>query len=164
MLHAPRRAGVQERHRATNALRSAERACKTRGVQFTPIRRAVLESLWEANQPIGAYDLIRRLEEKLGRTLSPPTVYRALEFLLEQKFIARIETKNAFLPCTCPDEAHPCVFFICEACGSFVHVDNPSADMLFDSEAASFGFKIARRVIEMYGECATCQATASAAT
>lgn len=164
MLQASKRAGVRECHGITNALHSAECACEARGVQFTPIRRAVFESLWRADQPIGAYDLIRILEDKLGRTLSPPTVYRVLDFLLEQKLIARIETKNAFLPCTCPDHEHTCVFFICEDCGSFTHVENPAADVLFDSDAAALGFEIGRRVIEMHGKCATCAATASEAT
>ncbi len=164
MPHPARRARARERHRVINALCAAERACNTRGVQFTPIRRAAHETLLEIDRPIGAYDLIRELETKLDRKLSAPTVYRALDFLLEQKFVARIETKNAFIPCAHPDHEHTCVFFICESCGNSAEVENEKVDALFEQDAAALGFRIGKRVIEMQGMCATCQTAAGAAT
>lgn len=164
MRASPRQTGVREHNRISNALRSAERACDSRGVQLTPIRRAVLEMLWEVEQPMGAYDLIGNLETKLGRRLSPPTVYRVLDFLLEQKFVTRIETKNAFIACAHPDREHTCVFFICEACGSSSEVENEKVEALFEKDAAALGFQIGRRVIEMQGMCADCQTTTGATT
>lgn len=164
MLHASRLAGVRERHEIANALRAAESTCDKRGVQLTPIRRAVLETLWEVDQPIGAYHLMRELQAKLGRKLSPPTVYRVLDFLLEQKFIARIETMNAFIPCADPDHEHTCVFFICEACGSSAEVENDKVGVLFEMNAAALGFRIGKRVIEMQGMCANCLTASSATT
>ena len=164
MLHPSRRAKTQEHDRVVGVLRSAETTFDKRGVQFTPIRRAVLETLLQFDQPIGAYDLIRELEAKLGRVVSPPTVYRALDFLLEQKFVARIETKNAFVPCAYPDHEHACVFFICETCGHSAEVENKKIDTLFEQDAAALGFQIGKRVIEMQGLCATCQTTIGAAT
>ena len=164
MRAAPRRTGARQDRRITNALRSVEIACDNRGVQLTPLRRAVLGMLWEIDQPMGAYDLIRNLEAKLGRKLSPPTVYRVLDFLLEQKFVTRIETKNAFIACAHPDREHTCVFFICETCGSSSEVENEKVEALFEKDAAALGFRIGKRVIEMQGMCADCQTAAGATT
>lgn len=137
-------------------LHTAEATCQKRGLQFTEIRRSVLESLWQSSQPIGAYDIISMLGSKFGRNLSPPTVYRALEFLQEQGFVSRIETKNAFVPCAHPDHDHTCVFFICEHCGSSAEIENAKAEALFEKDAVNLGFRIARRVIELQGTCASC--------
>lgn len=164
MLHTSGNARAEERDRVASALRFAENACDERGVQFTPIRRAVFETLLQFERPTGAYDLIQALEDKLGRKLAPPTVYRALDFLLEQKFVARIETKNAFIPCAHPDHEHTCVFFICATCGHSAEVENDKVEALFEKDAAALGFRIGKRVIEMQGTCATCQTSAAAAT
>lgn len=138
------------------ALASAQTACRTRGLQFTAFRQATLEALSRSRLPIGAYDLIRILEEKLERPVSPPTVYRTLEFLLEQGFIARIATKNAYVACAHPDHPHSCVFFICEHCGTSAEVENEKAEALLARDAASLGFRIGKRVIELQGTCADC--------
>ncbi|MCS0504756.1 Fur family transcriptional regulator [Ancylobacter mangrovi] len=138
-------------------LHAAELACQRRGVQFTPMRCAVLEVLWQAGQPLGAYDVIRALEAKLGRRLTPPTVYRALEFLLDQRFVARIESMSAFVPCAHPDHEHACVFFICQTCRSSAEIENAGMEALFKRDAASLGFRIGRQVVELQGTCASCQ-------
>lgn len=117
----------------------------------------VLEALWQANHPLGAYELMSMLARADGRRLSPPTVYRALDFLLEQRFISRIETKNQYVPCNHPDHPHACVFFICDRCGSSAEVENPAVESMFDRDAEALGFRIGKRVVELQGTCATCQ-------
>lgn len=139
-------------------LLAAERTCEERGIRFTPIRRTVLEALWQSAQPVSAYDLLHILAVRLGRQLSPPTVYRALEFLQEQKLAFRIETINAFVPCALPDCGHTRVFFLCEDCGSSTEVGNPEIEALFATDAAALGFRIGRRVVELQGTCASCSA------
>jgi len=142
-------------------LRSAEAACRERGVLFTAIRRSVLESLWQSAQPMGAYELMGVVKSKLGRKLSPPTIYRALDFLLEQGLISRIESRNAFVPCAHPERDHACVYFICDACGSSLEIENSRLEALVEQEAASLGFRIGRSVIEMQGTCAHCLSSAT---
>ena len=78
--------------------------CAERGVRFTPLRRTALEALPEFDSPVGGHDLIRALERRLGKPVGPPTAYRAVELLLEQGFISRIETRTAFVPPTDSDD------------------------------------------------------------
>ncbi|MCS0504772.1 Fur family transcriptional regulator [Ancylobacter mangrovi] len=148
----PKKAAVAD------ALTAAEAICRARGIQFTSLRRAILQLLVEAQQPLGAYDIIERLEEVLGRRISPPTVYRVLDFLLEQKLLTRIESRNAFVPCAHPDHAHTCIFFICRSCGTSTEIENPILEGLFDQAAAGLGFQVDRRVVEIEGRCAACVA------
>ena len=142
------------------ALLAAEAACRARGVQFTQIRKLVLQILCSAPQPLGAYDILKCMESELDRRLSPPTVYRALDFLLSQGLISKIESRNAFVPCAHPDHSHACVFFICENCGASEEVEDRRLERLFERKADSLGFRINKRVLELEGLCATCLGSA----
>src|SRR4029078_11340437 len=80
--------------------------------------RQVLEALLASHRPLGAYELIDRLEVR-GARRAPITVYRSLDFLREQELVHRIESQNAFIACVHAHETHePVVFLICEKCGT----------------------------------------------
>jgi Fur family transcriptional regulator, zinc uptake regulator len=142
----------------TAAMQTAEAACAARGVQFTPVRRRVLEILAEAHAALGAYDVLARLDRE-GLGSQPPVAYRALGFLVEQGFAHRIERLNAFVACAHPGAAHAPVFLICRACGTVAEagadIDGPLGD-----KAALAGFKIEQTVVEAQGLCAACQVPA----
>ena len=69
-------------HCITTAMDTARSLCEERGLRMTPVRRRVLELVWQNHKPTGAYDLLAQLSEE-GFNSAPPTVYRALDFLLE---------------------------------------------------------------------------------
>lgn len=141
----------------TLSIEAVERICAERGVRFTPLRRTVLEVLLKFDGPVGAYELLRALGHRLGRPLAPPTAYRALNFLLEQGFISRIETRNAFVPSTHPQDRHAGAFFLCNSCGATVELELAGLADVLAERAASLGFQVGRRVIELQGTCADCR-------
>lgn len=145
----------------TLSIEAAERICAERGVRFTALRRLALEALLEFNGPVGAYDLLHALERKLGKSVGPPTAYRALDFLQQHGFVTRIETRNAFLPSSHPNDPGAGAFFLCNHCGATFQVDLPDLEAEFARRAETFGFCVGRRVIELQGVCADCQQTAS---
>lgn len=147
------------RPEVSTALLAAEAACRARGVQFTQMRKLVLQILCGARQPLGAYDVLKRMEGALDRRLAPPSVYRALDFLLAQKLISKIESRNAFVPCAHPDHPHTCVFFICENCGASEEIEDHRLERLFQQKANSLGFRITKQVMEFEGLCANCRAS-----
>src|SRR5690606_40355354 len=74
---------------------AVELACRERGLRLTPIRAHVLGLIAEAEQPIKAYDLLDRVREGDGPgAAGPPTVYRALDFLLANGFIHKLQSVN----------------------------------------------------------------------
>ncbi len=79
------------------ALNEAEAVCEARGARLTKIRRKVLSLMLEHREPAKAYDLLQRLDGE--GAAKPPTVYRALEFLLEMGLAHKIESLNAYVAC-----------------------------------------------------------------
>ncbi|HXD37644.1 MAG TPA: transcriptional repressor, partial [Rhodanobacter sp.] len=69
-------------HDAKGFVHAVEAASQARGLRLTPLRKEVLELIASEHKPIKAYDLLALLREKHGNA-APPTVYRALDFLLE---------------------------------------------------------------------------------
>lgn len=137
----------------SGALAAADRLCAARGVQFTPVRRRVLEILLESHEALGAYDVLARLDAE-GFGSKPPVAYRALTFLVDQGFVHRIERLNAFIACTDPNESHSPAFMICRACGT---VAEARAKAPLGDSAARSGFQIEQTVIEAEGLCPDCQ-------
>lgn len=138
-----------------SAMAAAVAACAERGVQFTPVRRRVLEILLESHAAMGAYDVLARLAvEGLGS--QPPVAYRALAFLTEQGFAHRIERLNAFVACAHPGAAHDPAFMICRACGAVAEAEGVPP---LGATAKAAGFVIEQTVVEAEGLCPGCHAS-----
>ncbi len=60
---------------------------------------------------ISAYDLLDLLREAEPQA-KPPTVYRALDFLLEQGFVHKVESTNSYVLCHLFDRPHPYVSYV----------------------------------------------------
>src|ERR671912_152951 len=109
------------------SLHRAAALCARRGGQLTGLRREVLRLVLESEAPVGAYALLDRLKASRAGA-APPTVYRALDFLVEQGLIHKVERLNAYVGCVeaahhpadcdCGAEHdHPHQFLICGRCG-----------------------------------------------
>lgn len=145
---------------AADALTHAERVCAQRGQKFTPLRRQVLGALLSSHRPLGAYEIIEELATGAARP-APITVYRALEFLMANGLVHRIESRNAYLACAQDhDSAALVAFLICERCGAVGEVPAaPIAESLKLAAAAS-GFTPKLSVVEITGLCAHCREAA----
>lgn len=144
---------------AENAVATAERACAARGVRLTPVRRRVLELLWESHRPVSAYDLLDRLKaENLGS--QPPSVYRALDFLIEQGFAHKLLKLNAYIGCTHPEEAHSPMFLICTGCAQVGELRGSAFSAALKEAAAQEAFQLTDAAIEIEGRCHSCAASA----
>lgn len=139
-----------------DALARAESLCADAKARLTPLRRRVLELVWSSHEPVGAYEILSRLSEEQGRT-APPTVYRALDFLLELGLVHRIESLNAFVGCPDPTRVHNSQFLICEGCRTAVELESGALDRAITGSAADLGFAVSGRVVEVRGLCRTCQ-------
>ncbi len=157
-------ADCRGRHAPRERIALAVSICEARGVQMTKVRRRVLELLWASGRPTSAYQLIEALKPGDSRPVRPPTVYRALHFLMAQSLVSRIESLNAYVPCLHPERDHDCLFFICSGCRSSVELEDPRIGGLLAEDAAVLGFVAARRTVEVQGMCAECAEGAAAPT
>lgn len=137
----------------------AQRVCAGAGETLTPVRQKVLELLWAEGGPAKAYDLLAKMGGE-GGAAKPPTVYRALDFLVRLGLAHRIESLNAFAACGVGACARTTIFLICDACGDAQEIDAGHAVVDLDQAAAAARFQIRRTVIEASGVCAQCQAAA----
>ena len=137
------------------ALEAATRLTESRGLKLTPTRARVLEIVAESHKPVGAYDILQRLAGERGRA-APPTVYRALAFLVEQGLVHRIDSLNAYVGCPQPGRPHAAYFFICRDCGDAaeLHDDELSASLAACARRA--GFQVETATVELAGICARC--------
>ncbi|MBI2381748.1 MAG: transcriptional repressor [Gammaproteobacteria bacterium] len=144
------------RHCVHDALARAERLCQERGARLTDQRRRVLELVWQSHRPLGAYELMDALR-KDGKPVAPPTVYRALDFLIEQGLVHRLASLNAYIGCEHPGERHSGQFLICRACGLSAELSDPAVAAALSREAEIQGFRVEQQIVEIAGLCARCQ-------
>jgi Fur family zinc uptake transcriptional regulator len=143
-------------HDAAGFVRAVEQACGARGLRLTPLRAQVLGMVAAAGKPIKAYDLLDRMKNENGSS-APPTVYRALDFLLEQGFIHRLASINAFVRCHHPQVQHSVPFLICDSCQNAIELEDERITALLDSQAKAMGFAPRAQILEVHGLCASCR-------
>jgi Fur family zinc uptake transcriptional regulator len=145
-----------EPHEAEQLIAHAERVCREKGLQFTPLRRRVFERLAASAGPLGAYDLVEQLGRE--RRISPISVYRALEFLMEAGLIHRIALRNTYLPCAHEHGAgETTVFLVCSTCGNVDELASSEIARDLAGTAAQVGFRPVSRAVELEGECQSCR-------
>lgn len=137
-------------------LTQAQSLCDDRGARFTQTRQKVLELMLRHGGAVSAYDLLDSLKETdVGA--KPPTVYRALDFLLEQHFIHRVESQNAFIACNHFSDSHQLQLFICENCKEVQEVHSPQIQQSMNEQARLNDFEIHTQTIEARGLCHNCR-------
>lgn len=142
------------------AVKDAERLCAERGVRLTGQRRGILELVWTSHKPIGAYEILALLSQTSGRTIAPPTVYRALDFFLEQGLVHRLASLNAYIGCNQPHSAHKGHFFICRICSAALELERGLIDDAIAASAQKAHFAAEQQVVEVIGLCRSCQSYA----
>lgn len=142
-------------HCIADALGAAETRCKAEKLQFTPVRRRVLEILLEQHRAMGAYEILDILAAE-GLGSQPPVAYRALDFLVGHGFAHRIERMNAYTACSHPGEAHVPAFLICRQCKAVAEAETGLDSGRLGDVARDTGFTIEKVVVEAEGLCPTC--------
>lgn len=134
---------------------AAERICRGRGSRLTSLRRRVLQIVLESRRPVGAYEILDSLRARTGRG-APPSVYRALEFLIEQGLVHRVVSLNAYVGCAQPHAGHRGQFLICSGCGTVIELEDRAIDDTIRERARAAGFVADASVVEATGRCARC--------
>ncbi|GIX24081.1 MULTISPECIES: transcriptional repressor [Caldimonas] len=139
----------------------AEALCAARGAQLTALRREVLELLLLRHGSAKAYDLQDDLRQRHGR-VAPTTVYRALEFLMEQQLVHRVDTLNCFVVCNLDPQPHDhphehTMMLVCSRCGQVTEVHDPAATEAIGRALQTDAPGFRAMDIEIKGLCAACQ-------
>lgn len=139
----------------TQALDRAEAACRARGASLTAIRREVLELLYRSPTGVKAYDLLARIKEARPGA-SPPTVYRALDFLIEQGLAHKIGRMNLFVACRHASHQIPSLFLVCPKCSGVTELQEQSVMSALSTSLAEAGHRLESPEVEISALCLEC--------
>ena len=138
-----------------DALHNAHKICEDKGLRFTVLRRKVLEMIWANHGPAKAYSILGKLKGK-NAPAAPPTVYRALDFLLENGLIHKLNSLNAYVGCSHPLKHNACYFLFCRHCGEIKECCNSTLSRAIAGTAHKNKFKAQNITLEIEGECQAC--------
>ena len=138
------------------ALADAASICRNQGARLTPLRQRVLELVWQSHDAIKAYDILHKMGTK-HRSVQPPTVYRALDFLMQHGLVHKIQSLNAYIGCPNPEQGHECQLLICNRCGLVEEFEKPDINKAIRAEAKKHQFRVKSRTVEVHGVCKNCQ-------
>lgn len=131
--------------------------CAATGRALTALRRQVVAAFASSTRPLKAYEIVERLSTP-NRRVSPISVYRSLDFLIELGIVHRLATQNAFVVC---DHDHAqdetLVFMICQCCGDVEEAVLPGVTRSLAVTAEAHGFRSRGHSIELQGECEDCR-------
>ncbi len=147
-------------HCIDDALANAQDICAHKGMRLTALREQVLRLIWQSHKPLGAYDLLDMLAAKSERRIAPPTVYRALDFLLEAGMVHRINSLNAYIGCPNPNIVHPSYFLICKNCQDVGEIQDLPLTQHISQLGEQQQFAIDNQWLEVMGLCQSCQQAA----
>lgn len=140
------------------SLSAAEKLCSERGLRLTPQRRRVLEVVAAGHAAIGAYEIIDAIAAD-GPRPAPISVYRALDFLVAQGLVHRVDSLSAFVLCASPGSKHRAQFLICQRCRDIAELRTEAVDAAIAEGAAAVGFLVSSAVVEVFGTCRACSGT-----
>ena len=140
-------------------INSASAHCEKNGAKLTDLRRQVLDLVLQHEGVVKAYQILSDLQQTRG-TAAPPTVYRALDFLVEQGILHRVDALNGYVVCQhLQDEHHhtqPNVIVTCRDCGrvdEMVALDELQA---LRESCLLRGFELDNQQLLLNGRCTLC--------
>ena len=143
-------------HDEDELLREVGRVCNERGLRLTPLRADVLRLVARSDRPIKAYDLLSHIRASKATT-APPTAYRTLDFLIENGFVHKLESINAFVACHHPSTQHSVPFLICDDCQLTVEMEDERTAKALGESARDLGFTATSQNLEVHGLCKHCR-------
>ncbi len=139
-----------------SAMHEAESICREKGLRFTELRREVLRLIWVSHIPAKAYDILEKLKGKVW-SVKPPTVYRALDFLLETGLVHKLDSINAYIGCSHPRKQNECYFLICTDCNEAKEYSSPELSDAMELTLNENSFRPRKVTLEVLGQCGECE-------
>ena len=75
---------------------------------------------------------------------------------MENGFVIKIESRNAFSVCDSPGHHHHGILLICTRCGTADEIDDHDVDTSLLKTASAAGFRIDKQMVELEGVCGRC--------
>jgi Fe2+ or Zn2+ uptake regulation protein len=133
-------------------------ALRAKGYRITAIRRAMIESLLHASRPLSALEIAASLK-RAKLTPNKSSIYRELEFLLNNKLISEIDVLEGMKRYEWfRADAHHHHHIVCTKCHTVECIDLcfNEAEIAKKVERKS-GFEVTSHLLEFFGICKECR-------
>jgi len=117
-------------------------------------QRRVHRILAAAASPLSAYEVLDKMRGK--GAVTPPTVYRCLDKLIQKGLAHRLESLNAYVACKHPHHHEMAAFAICESCGAVTEFSDPQISDRLLHWSGAHAFCPKKMTVEVRGLCEAC--------
>ena len=117
-------------------------------------QRRVHRILAAAASPLSAYEVLDKMRGK--GAVTPPTVYRCLDKLIQKGLAHRLESLNAYVACKHPHHHEMAAFAICESCGAVTEFSDPQISDRLLHWSGTNAFCPKKMTVEVRGLCEAC--------
>lgn len=129
---------------------------RSRGRRLTRQRQLIWEALVaEPDSHLSAEDVVERVRVGLP-TVSPSTVYRTLELLVDEGLLVRTDlgAGRAYYE---PAREHQHHHVVCERCGAVVHLHDEVLGELRERVEKTSGYALGAGEVTLFGHCPACR-------
>ncbi|PCJ99455.1 MAG: transcriptional repressor [Zetaproteobacteria bacterium] len=140
-----------------HSIQSFEKYCDKHSLRITPPRLSAFKIIHSAEKPMTAYEVLEEMAQDI-KSPKPPTAYRAIDFLLENGFIHRIESLNAYIPCEEKHKHDGSQFMICDICNHVDEIHLCTLPATLQNRVDSENFTLNHWNVEIHGVCVKCSA------
>jgi Fur family zinc uptake transcriptional regulator len=142
-------------------LRLIKKSCQQNDLNFTIKRSNVMQLMLVEEKSLSAYDIVDAYHIQFRQKISPVSVYRMLDFLIEAQLIHKLSSNGQYIACSHITGSHSHEIFmllICNSCHQVeeVEIDNGLPPTLAKSMAHT-GFQLKDKQLELQGICLACQ-------
>jgi Fe2+ or Zn2+ uptake regulation protein len=134
---------------------TSQELLRSRGLKDTLPRRAVLQILDSAKNPLSIQDIHVHLT-KQKQSIGVVTIYRVIEALSKAGLVHRHPLEGTLSGCTLPDVSGHHVLLHCASCGTVREVHDHELCKRENQLAKQLGFTPSHHVSELIGTCSSC--------
>ena len=127
---------------------------RARGFRMTTQRLAILHVLHHEGSHLSPAEIYKQARRKLAG-LTEPTVYRTLEFLVQNGLVRSSRTSNGRLTYQIAGEDHH--HMICRVCGSEMEIQHTLLEDLYRKLESTSGYLRIDSHVTFFGVCPKCQ-------
>lgn len=138
-----------------DSLEKAELICSRNNLRFTDLRKKVFSIILQNHQPSKAYDILDILQKE-DSSAKPITVYRTLDFLLDNGLIHKLHISNSYVSCSHPLKHRRCSFLICTKCHEVTECCDKDLTQGLEKIGLKNKFQIEDATVEIKGTCGAC--------
>ena len=131
--------------------------CEKNKIHITPLRKNILKCLFTSPYPMGAYEILDILNKNSkNKSYTIMSIYRILNFFLNEKLIHKIDSDSKYSLCCHPYSGKICQLFICKICSKKIESHNVILSNTIKEISENLNFKVTSDKTEIIGICQSC--------